>query len=103
MSGGVFAQFHRNLNINESNGNTISLTGILRLILIKYISNFINNINLIKSEEIRGIVSELASDMKLVESPEEDIKSNLMDTNGNDIIAYSKYVCSVVSDQDINN
>ena len=96
-------KLHTDPNLNEGDMKKGKITGFLRLILIKYISNFINNINLITSEEIRGIVSELASDMKLVESPEEDIKSNLMDTNGNDIIAYSKYVCSVVSDQDINN
>ena len=41
--------------------------------------------------------------MKLEESPEADIKSNLMEKSGGDIISYSNYVSSVINDDDLNN
>ena len=100
---GVFAKVHLNPELDESNTKIGKLTGFLKLILIKYISAGIKNINLITSKEIREIVLELRKDLRLEESPEDDIKSNLKETNGKDIISYTKYVCSIISDQDINN
>ena len=102
MSGGVFAQFHRNLNINESNGNTISLTGILRLILIKYIASYINE-NQIQSNEIKKIIIELKKGRRLVENQERDIKDNLNETSGLNILSYSNYVNSKMTDGKIND
>ena len=101
MSGGVFAQFHRNLNINESNGNTISLTGILRLILIKYIASYINE-NQIQSNEIKKIIIELKKGRRLVINPVKDIKTNLNETSGLNILSYSNYVNSKMTDGKIN-
>ena len=98
----IFIKMHSNPNLNESSIEKGKITGILRLLLLKYISTCINNINLISSQEIRDIVSELQLGMKLEESPEEDIKSNLKENRGGNIIAYSNYVNSVVSDNDIN-
>ena len=100
---GVFAKVHLNPELDESNTKIGKLTGFLTLILIKYISTGIKKINLITSKEIREIVLELRKDLRLEESPEDDIKSNLKETNGKDIISYTKYVCSIISDQDINN
>ena len=94
---------HTNPNLNESNMVKGKLTGILRLILLKYISTCINNVNLIPSQEIRNIINELKGGMKLEESPEADIKSNLMEKSGGDIISYSNYVSSVINDDDLNN
>ena len=82
-------KFHKNVNLNEGDMTKGKLTGILRLILLKYISSCINNINLINSSEIRDIISELKQGIKLEESPEADIKSNLSETSGGNIIAYS--------------
>ena len=96
-------KFHKNVNLNEGDMTKGKLTGILRMILIKYISSCINNINLIKSPEIRAIVSELKIGMKLEESPEADIKSNLTESSGSDIIAYSNYISTIISDKDIDN
>ena len=100
---GVFAKVHMNPELDESNNKIGKLTGFLKLILIKYISTSIKDINLITSKEIKEIVLELRKDLKLEESPEDDIKSNLKETKGKDIISYTKYVCSIISDQDINN
>ena len=103
MNGGVFAQFHRNLNINEINGNTISLTGILRLILIKYISSYIGDINHIQSNEIKKVVLELKKGLSFMVNPERDIKTNLNETSGLNILSYSNYINSIMTDNKINN
>ena len=98
--------FHKNPNINEEDMKTGPLTGYLKLILIKYISGFIDDVNLIKSEEIREIISELKKDMNLENSPkgpEDDIKSNLEDKNGKNINSLSNYVCSIIKDKDIDD
>ena len=100
---GLFAKVHMNPELDEVSEKLGKLTGFLRLILIKYISTSIKDINLIASPEIKEIVSELRKDMKIEEDPEEDIKSNLKETSGKDIISYTKYVCSIISDQDIDN
>ena len=98
--------FHKNPNINEEDMKTGPLTGYLKLILIKYISGFIDDVNVIKSEEIREIISELKKDMNLENSPkgpEDDIKSNLEDKNGKNINSLSNYVCSIIKDKDIDD
>ena len=96
-------KFHTNVNLNDSDMKIGKLTGLLRLILIKYISNFIKDINMIKSNDIKEIVSELKEGIKLEESAEKDIQSNLNDKSGSDIIAYSNYVSAIIKDQDIDD
>ena len=94
-----------NINVNEKDMTRTPLTGFLKLILIKYVSKYIDNINLIKYQEIKEIISELKKEMELEEAPKneiEEIKSILNDKTGKDIISYSKYVCSVISDQYLN-
>ena len=103
---GIFFFFflNQNLNKNDDEINTPILTGILRLILIKYISLFIEDINAINSKDIRDIISELKIGTKIENNPEEDIRSNLNQNSGKNIIAYSNYVCSIIKDEnDINN
>jgi hypothetical protein len=96
-------EFHGNPNLNEEDMKIVPLNGFLRLILAKYISNFIN-INSIKSQEIREIMSELRN-MAISNNmgTQEAIIVNLSDKNDIDIISLSKYVCSVISAQDIND
>jgi len=86
-------------NLNEGKMTTEKLTGILNLILIKYISNCITNINLISSKEIREIILELREGIKLEQNPEEDIKSNLTNKDGGNILFYSIYVNSIINDE----
>ena len=56
---GYFIEFHKNYNLNESNMNTEPLTGLLKLMLVKYISSFITDTSNIKSKEIQKIISDL--------------------------------------------
>jgi len=98
---GVFAEFHKNPNLKEIDLNNKSLSGILRLILIKYISSFITDINQINSNEIKKIISIVKKGIKPTENPEIDIKTNLSENSGRDILSYSNYVCSIMTDEKI--
>ena len=100
--GGVFVKFHKNINLNEGDiNNIIPLTGILRLILIKYISSFITDVSNF-SPELEKIIMELKKGMKQEEGAEKDIKTNLEETEGHNILAYSNYVASVIKDDKID-
>ena len=98
--GGVFVEFHKNINLNETTANIIPLTGILRLILIKHISSFITDVSKF-SPEIEKIIMELKKGMKLEQGAQKDIKSNLEEKEGHNILAYSNYVASVIKDDKI--
>jgi hypothetical protein len=100
--GGVFTEFHKNVNLNESDGEIIPLTGILKLILIKQIASNINA-NKISSNEIKKIILELQKGIEMKDEPQNDIKTNLEQNDGNNILAYSKYACSVINDNIIND
>ena len=95
--GGVFTEFHKNVNLNESDGKTIPLTGILKLILIKHIASNIDA-NKINSNEIKKIILELQKGIEMKDNPQKDIKTNLEQNDGNNILAYSNYVCSIIND-----
>ena len=82
-----YTEFHKNVNLNESDGKIIPLTGILRLILIKYIASNIDA-NKISSNEIKKIILELQKDIKMKDIPQNDIKTNLEQNDGNNILAY---------------
>ena len=99
---GFNTKFHINVNLNDNDMTKGKLTGFLRLILIKYISTLIYDINKIESNYIREIVSELKDEMKLEENAQKDIQSNLMKQNGGNIISYSNYVSSMIKDEDID-
>ena len=97
-------EFHTDPNAICKNTKIVQLSGFMRLFLIKYISIFVNP-NFIQNPEIREIITEIQNIKNLAESPkgpEEDIQSVLKDETGNDIIAYSKYVNSVINDQELN-
>ena len=100
--GGVFVKFHENINLNEGDINNIRpLTGILRLILIKHISSYITDVSKF-SPEIEKIIKELKKGMKLEQGAQKDIKSNLEEKEGHNILAYSNYVASVITDDKID-
>ena len=97
-------EFHTDPNAICKNTKIVQLSGFMRLFLIKYISIFVNP-NFIQNPEIREIIMEIQNMTNLAESPkgpEEGIQSILKDETGNDMIAYSKYVNSVINDQELN-
>ena len=99
----VFVEFHKNININEISDQKIPIFGILRLILIKYISSLIKDINQINSNEIKKLISILQNGTKQKEEDvHKDIKLNLEESSGRDILAYTEYVCSIMTDEKIN-
>ena len=113
----IYYKYQPNEILNFNNNDTIiiinigdieipPLSGFLRFNLIKYISNFIKDLNLIQSKEVRDIIIELRnmnSSTEPPKGPEEDIILKLSDTAGNNFMLYSSYVCSIISNQDINN
>ena len=99
---GYFIEFHKNYNLNENDMKTEPLTGLLRLILVKYISSFISDTSNINSQEIKKIISDLRIGLKEKENTKEDIKANLEETQGNNILVYSNYINSIISDKIIN-
>ena len=101
--GGIFTEFHKNINLNESDDTIVPLTGILRLILLKHISSNIKDTDQINSSEIKKIVLELKKGVEMKNDPQNDIKTNLTQNEGNNILAYSNYVSSVINDKIIND
>ena len=85
-----------------NNDNNISLTGILRLILIKDISFYIKNVNIITNTKLKDIVIELKKGIQIEENAKKGIISNLKDTDDNNILSYSTYINNIIKDKDIN-
>ena len=96
--GGYFIEFHKNINLNEGSMQTVPLTGLLRLMLVKYISSFIEDTSSIESKEIKKIISDLRIGLKMKENTEKDIKANLEESEGNNILVYSNYISSIITD-----
>ena len=96
-------KFYTNKNLNEEDLATGKITGILKVILIRYIASFIKDENAIQNEEIKKIIHELKEGMKFEENTQEDIKSNLSEVDGKNIMAYSNYVCSIIDEKEIEN
>ena len=96
--GGYFIEFHKNINLNEGSMQTVPLTGLLRLMLVKHISSFIEDTSSIESKEIKKIISDLRIGLKMKENTEKDIKANLEESEGNNILVYSNYISSIITD-----
>ena len=96
--GGYFIEFHKNINLNEGSMQTVPLTGLLRLMLVKYISSFIEDTSSIESKEIKKIISDLRIGLKMKENTEKDIKADLEESEGNNILVYSNYISSIITD-----
>ena len=96
-------KFHLNINLDESDMKTENLSGILQICLLEFIAKKIDNVESIKNDEIREIISELKKDMDLTNNPEEDIKSNLSQKSGSNIITYKNYIKEKINDKEIEN
>ena len=95
--------FYKNINLNEADMKVYELSGILQLCLIKHISRFISNLNVIQNEEIREIIKELQKGVEMTENPQKDIKESLSQKNGNNILTYASYLKEVISSKEILN
>ena len=91
----INADFFKNLKLNEADMTTIELSGLLQLFLFKYIARNVENIDKIKNEVIKEIISDLQKGIKLQNDQKENIKAELQETNGNNILAYSNYINSL--------
>ena len=96
--------FNTNHDDNEKY-NKIYLSGLLNLCLLKYISNFFDNdiINKIKYETIKNIIIKLKNNIKFTGDIKEDIKLILEEKKGNNILAYSFYLNSIIKNDKIIN
>ena len=93
--------FIQNLNLNEANMKISELFGISKLCLLKYIANYISNVNLIQNDKIRGIIIELQKGIKMTGQPQKDIAESLSQTNGNNILTYVNYLKDIISSKEI--
>ena len=103
LESNIECNFHKNVNLNEADMNVVQLSGILQLCLLKYIASCINNLNLIKNDEIREIIRELKEGVKMTNNPQKDIYESLSQTNGNNILTYINYLQEVISTKEIKN
>ena len=99
------ADFHQNLNLNENDMNYNDLTGILLFFLLKYIARNIENfesLDKIESEnkinnisEIKDILLNLKEGIEFTNDPKKNIKAQLSEKNGSNILDYSNYINSL--------
>ena len=108
------ADFHQNLKLDENDMNYIDLTGILLLFLFKYIARNIENfqtLDKIESEnkiknisEIKNILLNLKDGIEFTNDAKKNIKAQLSEKNGNNILDYSNYINSLkITKKDIEN
>ena len=95
--------FHENVELDEGDMNTVELSGILQLCLLKYIASKINDTNKIQDDEIREIIKELKEGVQMNEDPQKNIKNSLSQENGNNILTYINYLKEVISTKVIDN
>ena len=74
---GIFAEFHQNSDLIEGDKELKPLSGILRLILVKYISSCIIDTNQINSNEVKKIIKILKKGIREKDGSEKDIVINL--------------------------
>ena len=74
---------------------TTELSGLLQLFLFRYIARNVEKLNKIKNKIIKEIISDLQKGINLQNNQKENIKAELKETNGNNILAYSNYINSV--------
>ena len=108
------ADFHQNLNLSENDMSYNDLTGILLLLLFKYIARNIENfqsLDKIESEkkiknisEIKNILLNLKEGIEFTDDTKKNIKDQLSDKNGNNILDYSNYINSLkITKKDIED
>ena len=100
----INADFFENLKLEEADMIINELSGLLQLFLFRYIARNLENLDKIKNEVIKEIISDLQNGIKLQNDPKENIKAQLNETNGNNILAYSNYINSLkIKKGDIEN
>ena len=98
-----YVHFHLHQNLDETDMKTVELTGILKICLLEYIAKLIDRLERIKNAEIRNIISDLKNEMYLTENPQQDIKYNLSQKFGSNIMTFSYYIQEIVNQNEINN
>ena len=100
--GRVKIKFHMDINLNEADKKVLPLSGILQICLLEFIAKRIDNVEKIKSAEIKNIILELKNDMDLTNNPQKDIQTNLSQKNGSNIITYKNYINELIKANEIN-
>ena len=95
----INADFHRNENIDEADMTINEISGLLQLFLFRYIARNIEkmeNLEKIKKKEIKNIILDLKKGIEFkTNDPKENIKAQLSEKDGNNILSYSNYLCSL--------
>ena len=106
----INADFHKNINLNEADKTITEISGLLQLFLFRYITRNIenqNNIEKIKNKEIKNIILELKEGINLINfsnDSKKNIKAQLEETKGNNILSYSNYISSLkIKKKEIEN
>ena len=97
----VDVKFHLNPEMNEADMKTVPLSGILQICLLEFIAKKIDDVEKIKSTELKNIIIELQKDMDLTNNPEKDIQANLKQNKGNNIITYKNYIKEIIKEKEI--
>ena len=97
------AQINLNTKTSLQNMQKIKLSKILNFFLIKYIAENVDNIQIIKSNDIKDIILYLKKDIIFLKDNQKDIKLNLIDKAGNNIISYSNYISNIITENDLSN
>ena len=103
----INADFHKNVHLDEGDKTITEISGLLQLLLFRYIARNIENqenITIIKNNEIKNIILDLKDGIKMEKDPKENIKSQLSEKNGNNILSYSNYISSLkITKEEIEN
>ena len=94
----INADFHKNVNLDEEDKTITEISGLLQLLLFRYITRNIEdqkNIDKIKNKEIKNIISDLKESIQFQNDPKENIKAQLSEKKGNNILSYSNYISSL--------
>ena len=83
--------------------NLEKLGGVFKLCLVKYISDKIIDVNIIKNEKLKKIIDEMKSFLSISKDENKNIKINVKNGIEINIISYAYYISSEISDNDISN
>ena len=97
------SQINLNTQTNLQNISKIKLSKILNFFLIKYIAENIDNIQIINSKNIKDIILYLKKDIIFLKDNQKDIKINIIDNKGNNIISYSNYISTIINENELSN
>jgi hypothetical protein len=95
-----FFELERNIYYEKKN-----LTGLLKLCLMKYLSEFIEDKEILNklSPEIKKIIINLRNSLEFTKDNEKNICNLLRENKGNNIIIYSQYINEIINTTIIND